>query len=68
MNAADFDSLLDELRFTVRDFDLFEAAYLLGYSQRELAERLGVSERMVRRRLKRVREEIAQIMQQVLLV
>ena len=63
MIGEEFGSLLNELRSSVRDFDIFEAAYLFGYSQREIAKRLGMSERMVRRRLKRVREQVAEMLE-----
>ena len=62
MNPQDFQSLLEQLRARLPDFDLFEATYFLRFTQRELAERLGISERMVRRRLKRVRERIARML------
>jgi len=63
VRSVDFECFVRELRSKLPDFDLFEAAYLRGYSQREIAERLGVSERMIRRRLKRVRDEIAQVLE-----
>jgi DNA-directed RNA polymerase specialized sigma24 family protein len=54
----DFSRLLDHLRRSVRHFVLFEAAYLSGYTRRDLAKKVGITERSLRRRLNFVRKAI----------
>jgi len=58
LEHPDFSRLLEHLRRSIRHFVLFEAVYLGGYSSRELAQKLGITERSVRRRLGHVRKAI----------
>jgi len=55
----DFARLLEHLRHSVKDFALFEAVYLAGLPRRELARKIGVTERSLRRRLRSVRKVVS---------
>jgi len=59
MREHEFVSLLDGLRKAVQDFSLFEAVYLRGFSQAELARSLGLPSRTLSRRLEAVRRTVA---------
>ncbi len=59
--SVEFDLLFRTLRKTLPDFLLFEAFYVLGFPQKEIAQKMGISQRTLRKKLKKVREELAQI-------
>lgn len=58
---GEFELLCENLRKSVRNFALFEAFYLRGIPQKILADKLGLSERTLRKRLSQVRKDIRRL-------
>lgn len=61
MDEREFNQLLHSFRHSIEDFSLFEATYLLGFQQKDLAQRMGISGRALRRKLRAVRAAIAKV-------
>ncbi|OGK10688.1 MAG: hypothetical protein A2Y63_02940 [Candidatus Riflebacteria bacterium RBG_13_59_9] len=61
MDEREFNQLLHCFRHSIEDFPLFEATYLLGFQQKDLAQRMGISVRTLRRKLRAVRTAIAKV-------
>jgi len=66
LDASEFSILTDFLRKSIKDFDLFEELYFYGVSRATLARKLGISERMLGKRLKRVKAELRKAIMQLL--
>ncbi len=58
LNQTSLTLLCDDLREKVKDFDLFEAVYLYDVPQGEVARRLGISLRTLRKKLKNVKDRL----------
>lgn len=53
----DFNNLLDEITFTASEYDIIEA-FRMGYSQKKLPEKFGISKQAVGNRIKRICEKV----------
>ena len=66
LNVSEFAVLTEFLRKSIRDFDLFEELYFYGFSRASLAQKLGISERMLGKRVERVKAKLRKAISQLL--